>query len=247
MTGHTSQALTPLDLQFPLVGENHPLSKKFRRTFVWSAVLAMSIHSAVAGGRIAVERYLEGRTPPEDKVVRLVSIEQVQAPSITQEEAPPQVSLAESISQPAFGDPEPVPDYEATELTMASAEEMSQFQAADLSALTGGGDSLIVNFEGGLPSPDEYVAVEEMPALINLPRPEYPEIARNAGVDGVVVLKILVGKNGDVDKVIYVSGPEMLKQSAIDAAMQAKFKPALQQHRPVAVWVQIPIEFSLQS
>jgi protein TonB len=236
-----------MDTSFPHVGENHPLSKRFRSTFIWSAMIAMSIHSAVAGGRIAVERYLESRTPPEDKVVRLVSIEQVQAPSITQEEAPPQVSLAEAVSQPVFGDPEPVPDYEATELTMASTEEMSQFQASDLSALTGGGDSLIVNFEGGLPSPDEYVAVEEMPALINLPRPEYPEIARNAGVEGVVVLKILVGKSGDVEKVIFVSGPEMLKESAIEAAMQAKFKPALQQHRPVAVWVQVPLEFSLQS
>jgi TonB family protein len=244
---HAADTLTPVDFSLPLVGENHPLRKRFRRTFIWSAIIAMSIHSAAAGGRIAVARFLEARRPPPEKVVRFVSIENVVPPSITQEEAPAQVSLAAAVSQPTIGIPEPVPDYEATEITMATAEEVSQFQTSDLSALTGGGDSLIVNFEAGLPSPDEYVAVEEMPALINLPRPEYPEIARSAGVEGVVVLKLLVGKTGDVEKVMYVSGPEMLKESAIDAAKQAKFKPALQQHRPVAVWVQIPLEFSLQS
>lgn len=249
MTSHVSEFGPTIDLDstLPLVGENHPLRKKFGRTFIWSAILAMGLHAVIAGGRIAVERFLESRHPPSDRVAQLVTIDMVVPPSISEQEEVPQMSLAESVSQPIVGIPEPVPDYEATEITMATEEEVSQFQTSDLSALTGAGDSLIVNFGAGLPSEDEYVAVEEMPALINMPRPEYPEIARAAAVEGVVVLKILVGKTGDVEKVIVVSGPDMLTEAAKEAAMQAKFKPALQQHRPVAVWVQIPLEFSLQS
>jgi TonB family protein len=234
------------------VGEDHPLRKSFRRTFIWSATIAMLIHAAVAGGRIVVAQYLESRIPPPTRVVKFIPIDTVVPPSITQEETPPDVALADHVAQPTAGIPEPVPDYEATELTVASTEEMSA-QTSDLSALTGGADSVVVNFEGGLPSPDEYVAVEEMPQLINVSDVQratadlYPEIAKSAGVEGTVNLKVYVGKNGDVEKVLVVDGPEMLRQAAMDAVKKAKFKPALQQHHPVGIWVAWPLEFSLQS
>lgn len=92
-----------------------------------------------------------------------------------------------------------------------------------------------------------------MPQLINVSDVQratadlYPEIAKSAGVEGTVNLKVYVGKNGDVEKVIVVDGPEMLRQAAMDAVKKAKFKPALQQHHPVGIWVAWPLEFSLQS
>jgi len=42
-------------------------------------------------------------------------------------------------------------------------------------------------------------------------------------------------------------GVTMLNEAAVDAAKQFVFRPALQQHRPVEVWVQIPMRFSLHN
>ncbi len=237
--------IPPMGFSFPFVGENHPLRKRFVHTFVWSAVMAMLLLALAAGARMLWVSFMS-RADGSEKVVRFVSIEQVVPPSISQEEAPPQVNLAEQVAPPSIGVPEPVPDYQAQELTVATVEEMAEFQSSDLSALTGGGDSLVVNFEG-LPNPDDYVAVEEMPVLISMPPPKYPDLAREANVEGTVVLRALVGKDGTVQDVKVIQGNDMLNGEAIAAAKQAKFKPALQQHRPVAVWVQIPIKFSLSS
>lgn len=82
--------------------------------------------------------------------------------------------------------------------------------------------------------------------LISLPRPSYPQIARVAGVEGVVVLQLLIGEDGGVKEVRILDGPEMLREAAVAAAMQGRFKPAQNQHRPVAAWVQVPMRFSLQ-
>lgn len=242
-----SNAMIPaMGFSFPFVGENHPLRKRFVHTFVWSAIYAMLLLALAAGARILWVSFMS-RAGDSEKVVRFVSIEQVVPPSISQEEAPPQVNLAEQVAPPSIGVPEPVPDYQAQELTVATVEEMAEFQSSDLSALTGGGDSLVVNFDEGLPGADDYVAVEEMPVLISMPPPKYPDLAREANVEDTVVLRLLVGKDGSVQDVKVIKGNDMLNGEAIAAAKQAKFKPALQQHRPVAVWVQVPIKFSLSS
>jgi protein TonB len=78
-----------------------------------------------------------------------------------------------------------------------------------------------------------------------MPAPTYPDIARQAGVEGTVTLRALVGKDGKVLEIFVVEGIEMLDKAAMEAARAAVFKPALQQHKPVAVWVLIPMQFTL--
>jgi TonB family protein len=70
-------------------------------------------------------------------------------------------------------------------------------------------------------------------------------MARSAEVEGTVVVRALVGKDGKVANAIISEGIPMLNDAAITAVKKAVFKPALQQHKPVAVWVQIPLRFSL--
>jgi TonB family protein len=118
----------------------------------------------------------------------------------------------------------------------------------DVSNLDSGGDSLVVDasqFGNDNPSPDDFVAVEEMPVLITPPQPVYPEMARAAEVEGVVTIRALVTKEGKIGDAFVTEGHPMLNDAAIAAVKRAAFKPALQQHKPVAVWVQIPIRFSL--
>lgn len=237
--------LASVGISLPLVGEDHPLRKSFRRTFALSAIFAMLIHGAAASGRILFERLT--RKPPAEKVVRLVQIDNIVPPSLSEEEVTPQMSLAAAVGAPSVGIPEPVPDYQATELTVATVEEMSEMQTTDLSALTGGGDSLVVGFDEGYFAGGDYEAVEVNPVLITLPKPEYPQIARVAGVEGVVLLQVLIGEDGMVKEVRVIDGPEMLREAAIAAAKQGRFKPAQNQHRPVEAWVQVPMRFNLQS
>lgn len=60
---------------------------------------------------------------------------------------------------------------------------------------------------------------------ISLPQPSYPPIARNANATGMVVVRVLVDEDGDVESARALSGHPLLQASAVQAARQAKFAP----------------------
>ena len=89
--------------------------------------------------------------------------------------------------------------------------------------------------------------VDEIPAPVREVKPEYPEIARQAGVEGLVIVDVLVGTNGrvveaQIDPRINVL---MLNQSALEAARQWVFTPAIQKGQPVMVWMKLPFHYTL--
>lgn len=98
-----------------------------------------------------------------------------------------------------------------------------------------------------LPDPDEFVAVEVYPEMIYMETPEYPRLAEEAGLEGIVWIKALLDKNGDVRdaRVGKSSGTASLDQAAVDAAYKCKFKPGIQNGKPVACWVTYKVEFVL--
>jgi protein TonB len=97
-----------------------------------------------------------------------------------------------------------------------------------------------------LPDFDAHIAVEKEPELVDMRTPGYPEIARDAGIEGEVLVRVLVGSDGNVKDAVVVQSVFGLDEAARDAARTAVFKPALQQGHPVAVWVVVPIEFRLR-
>ena len=100
--------------------------------------------------------------------------------------------------------------------------------------------------EPALPRVDAFVAVEREPELVFIQDPEYPEIARDAGIEGTVLVRVLVGPDGTVLRTVIVRGVTGLDEAALAAVATAVFRPARQQGLPVAVWVVIPIQFSLR-
>jgi protein TonB len=96
------------------------------------------------------------------------------------------------------------------------------------------------------PGPEAFVAVEHQPELVWMQEPAYPEFARDAGIEGQVLLRVLVGADGAMQRVVLLQGVLGLDEAAIEAAATAVFRPALQQGRPVPVWVVMPIEFNLR-
>jgi len=58
-------------------------------------------------------------------------------------------------------------------------------------------------------------------------------------------VRALVGKDGRVKDCFVVEGPELLREAALESARSAVFRPALLQHRPVEVWVLMPVTFRI--
>ena len=98
---------------------------------------------------------------------------------------------------------------------------------------------------GDLPAFGEYVYVEELPEALTKPAPEYPEEARMAGQEGLVVVQALIGTDGLVKDTRVVKSVPSLDDAAVAAVEQWTFKPALAEGKPVAVWVAVPVKFSL--
>jgi protein TonB len=85
-------------------------------------------------------------------------------------------------------------------------------------------------------------------AYIRPPAPDYPALSRRMKEEGTVRLRILVNESGRAQNVEVQksSGSGRLDNAARDAALQALFKPHLEDGRPVSVYVSVPINFSLQ-
>jgi len=89
--------------------------------------------------------------------------------------------------------------------------------------------------------------VDEKPMRLRGPTPRYTEAARANKIQGSVTLRVLVGADGDVKQVRVVRGlPDGLTEQAIEAARQAKFKPAVKDGKPIPYWVLIQMEFNLR-
>ena len=81
--------------------------------------------------------------------------------------------------------------------------------------------------------------------LIHDVRPQYPPLARQAHIQGMVVLLAVIGKDGSVRDLHVKSGSPLLAQAALDAVKQWRYKPYFLNGEPVEVDTQININFTL--
>ena len=81
--------------------------------------------------------------------------------------------------------------------------------------------------------------------LVHQVKPQYPPLARQARIQGTVVLQAVIGKDGKVQNPQVVSGHPMLTQAAIEAVKQWRYKPYSLNGEPVEVDTQININFTL--
>lgn len=80
---------------------------------------------------------------------------------------------------------------------------------------------------------------------ISQPKPPYPAIARQAHIQGTVVLQATISKNGTIENLKVVSGHPMLVQSALDTVRQWRYKPYILNGEPVEVETNINVNFTL--
>jgi TonB family protein len=95
------------------------------------------------------------------------------------------------------------------------------------------------------PSRTDPIMADVLPEVVTPAPPEYPALPREAGVEGRVVVAVLVDRTGRVHDAVVERSVPMLDESALAAARRYRFTPALSNGHPVAVWVRIPFDFRL--
>lgn len=81
--------------------------------------------------------------------------------------------------------------------------------------------------------------------LIYSPLPVYSAAVKKAGIQGTVVLEILIGKDGKVKLLHYVSGPPLLVNATMRAVRQWRYSPTMLNGKPVEVDTEVRIVYRL--
>ena len=92
----------------------------------------------------------------------------------------------------------------------------------------------------------ELWMVEQPPKVLKKVMPAYPDSARRALVEGKVFARVLVGREGRVEYIDRIEGPQVFQRVVAQAAKAWEFVPAVQNDRAVPVWVSLPFVFELE-
>lgn len=230
--------------------------KKSRKKYTSLAMMLAFFLVSVGIGSYWLTVYLTRDEEPK-AIVRMLKYSELGPPPSLTNEAAPAVAVSGPAVKPTVGIPVPVPDAEVSpDQTIASQKDLSQ-QSAPLTDAGGQAGQILKdidvdkNMEKDLnlqdAAPPDFVAYEKEPVPVKRPEPKYPDIAVKAQIEGTVFLKLWVTKEGKVKKAVVVkSDADVLNDAAITAAKQWVFTPALQQKKPIDVWVVVPFRFRLK-
>ena len=150
---------------------------------------------------------------------------------------------------PAEVEPESVPEptAEAPAVEAAPIEGVSGVIGGLVGGALGGREGGLVGATGGAAL--DLKQVSRAPRVLEQTPPLYPRRARADGIGGLVLVRVIIGVDGQVEP----GSPQVLRsvpaldEAALAAVRQWRFTPALgREGRPVRVLVDIPFEFSLK-
>ncbi|MEZ4772873.1 MAG: energy transducer TonB [Bacteroidia bacterium] len=189
-----------------------------------------------------------------------------QPPAIDEEtpELPPPPRIEKDLRTLAYLIPEPTPeedldDDEASIVLIDSLKDVPNIGLIDKAGadeiaffpgeLDGTGSIPEVIVEREVPI-DVFIVADEEPQPVNMSEVQkligYPQIARDAGIQGSVIVRVLVDKKGNYTKhkVINQVHP-ILEKAVTDHIDKLQFTPAIQGKKPIQFWVNIPFNFKL--
>jgi len=228
------------------------LKRAYQRNMSIGILSASMLLLIIISGALYVD-YLNADQPTEiGKPVIPPTVILGAPPTISAQEIPILIQTIQR-TQPSFGIPTPVPDEEApAEVEIATMDDLASMASPEPAwDLDDVGDQYIVipNLDKLLPPPDSFVAYEEAPIIVENVLPIYPEIARRAGIEGIVWVSVLLDKSGSVRdvRISRESGRNAgFEEAAIEAARLTVWKPAISNGQPVALWVSYKIVFTLK-
>ena len=234
-------------------------------------IIAIIVLALLGGGGFYA--YNLRKPAPKPVVTEQTVAQPVESASLGQAGKPkPGPTPATATPTPAAETAQTATTQEPTTAPVQSAAKEAQLKAtsrlaqgmkpaADTSAPppTGGismdmGNTTASNPFGAKPGPKVTAAA---PKVINVsgsvmagravsrPSPVYPSFARTARVEGTVVLHANISKAGTIENLSVISGPQMLRQAALDAVKNWRYKPYLLDNEPVEVETTVNVIFVL--
>jgi protein TonB len=230
------------------------LKRSYQRNMSLGILLAAAFFFLATCGFLLYQ-YISSR--PDEigaRVVRIKTLSQLGAPpSLSQTQAQQVAVKAPTVAPPSVGLPKAVPDDQAPSevniATQADLAKLSEMRATDV--IGGGKDSISMEVpeDEYLPTADEFVPYDVEPKFITEVQPDYPELARKAGIEGVVFVSALVDKHGKVRdaKIAKASGANAgFEEAALKAAYKNEFKPAIANNEPISCWATYRVDFKLK-
>lgn len=206
-----------------------------RRTMRWAIAFAVAIHLIILV--IHLPELTSADQPEVDKQ-KVYVVQQVRfrpPPPQKQQEIPKPKAKKVPIPDPTPDEPEPIrtPEDIRPEIDLPETDIIFDIP------------------EGPPPSEPEgpiHVGGDvAAPNKISAPQPQYTEIARKARIQGVVIVQAIINKQGNVTDVKVLKGlPMGLDQAAVEAIRKWKFEPATLNGKPVDVYYNLTVNFTLQ-
>jgi protein TonB len=191
---------------------------------------------------------LTSYAPRIEKVVFLRRGNGVGAPAPAARVSDVAAPLRPSVTQPPrFSELLPAPTGELSELPLeeSSGERSEPGNFGSRSGDGAGGDG-----QGGCEGCRIISATAPgvtPPVALATPSPSYPELARRAHVEGVVILEAIIGADGFVrDARVLRSANVLLEASALDAVRRWRYRAATVEGRGVPVYLTVVVTFSLR-
>jgi len=100
---------------------------------------------------------------------------------------------------------------------------------------------------GGMTGPKVFYAFDEPPQIIYKAPVRYPELAREAEMEGIVMVLIYVDERGNVfnTQILSSNVPRILEEEALRSTRKWRFKPGKQRNVPVKTTISVPIQFKI--
>jgi protein TonB len=207
---------------------NIELKLNFRKYFDIALILAVFTHMV---GFIFFPSYepVPYVPPPDDEIVVVEELEEVQVPLPPVQVARPRIPIASEFAEVEISeeaDPEETIEDTDVDIENPSAARLNYVEEGEGSAFT---------------------TYSDPPMEKRIYKPEYPQLARQAGIEGTVVARVYIDERGNVFKVEIIQSPsEIFIQPVKDALFKSQFYPAKQRDIAVKSQILVPFDFYLR-
>jgi len=213
---------------------------------VTGSVMSITLHAVIISGAVYATMHAK-------EVVRQVQHTfdvTLQTQEKKEEPPPPKQELASVVAPPKGFQTLSMPTNIPINIPAPSAN--TSFNAADFSGVgVEGGVARGITTSGPVVRTDQpYLesVVEERPELISHPAVHYPEILKQAGIDGHVVVEAIIDTTGHAERgsiKILSSTNQLFEQPSKDVVAASVYRPGKISGRAVRVRVQVPLNFAV--
>jgi len=138
-----------------------------------------------------------------------------------------------------------IPSKHAAILGFEGRDGTPYFLALHLLTAPGKKGPSIGGVMGGVSGPVRAVGAIKPPRLLKKVNPVYPEAAKSAGVEGIVILEVETDEQGNVVRTALLRSVPLLDQAAIEAVKQWKYEPAIIDGKPTGIIFTVTVAFRL--